>query len=34
MAINFMVQIAKFGLFTLFHSPGIPKQIAVSVFWF
>jgi len=34
MATNFMVKIGEIGLLTFIHRPGIPKQIAISHFWF
>jgi len=34
MATNVRVKIGKIGLFTFIRSPGIPKGIAISPFWF
>jgi len=34
MATNFRVKIGKIWLITFIRSPGIPKWIAISPFWF
>jgi len=34
MATNFTVKIGKIGLFTSIRSPGIPKRLGISPFWF
>jgi len=34
MATNFRLKIFEIGLFTLIRSPGIPKCIEISLFWF
>ena len=34
MATNFGVKTGKIWLFTFIRSPGIPKRIAISPFWF
>jgi len=34
MVTNFMVKIGKIGLFIFIRRPGIPKRIAISLFWF